>query len=160
MTFELKGRHVLGLLLAFFGVTIAVNAVFATYAVSTFSGEDVSKPYLRGLDYNTTIAERAAQQGLGWSAEIGAVRGPQTDVTVSVRIVGHDGVPKDDLKVEAKLRRPTDASLDRTFAVDAAGKGTYRAVQNGVSPGQWDVIARATSANGDVFEAQRRVVLP
>ncbi len=160
MTFELKGRHVLGLLLAFFGVTIVVNAVFATYAVSTFSGEDVSRPYLRGLDYNTTIAERAAQKGLGWSAEIGASRGADANLIVSLRVVGADGAPRNNLSVELKLRRPTDASLDRTFVMDAAGDGTYRAVRIGVSPGQWDVIARATSANGDVFEAQRRVVLP
>ena len=84
----------------------------------------------------------------------------QADVIVTVRIVGADGMPKDDLKVEATLRRPTDASLDRTIALDAAGNGKYRAVQNDVSPGQWDVIARATSSDGDVFEAQRRVVLP
>lgn len=160
MKFELTGGHVLSLLLVFFGVTIAVNAVFATYAVSTFSGEDVNKPYLSGLEYNKMIDARSAQEKLGWSAEIGATCDTGANVIVTLRIVGADGMPKDNLKVETRLRRPTDANLDRTFSLDAEGNGKYRATQNDVSPGQWDLIARAVSSDGDVFEAQRRVVLP
>ena len=44
---ELKGVHVLALILGFSGVTIGVNVVFITYAYSTFTGEDVP----RGLEF-------------------------------------------------------------------------------------------------------------
>lgn len=159
MIFELKGGHVLAMLLAFFGVTIAVNVLFTFYAISTFSGEDVTKPYLHGLEYNKTLTARAAQDGLGWSAEIGAMREGDADILVSVRIVGSDGMPRSSLRVEATLRRPTNASLDRTLALEAVGDGLHRAALKDVSRGQWDVIARATSGDGDVFEAQRRIVL-
>lgn len=159
MTFELKGGHVLAVMLAFFGITIAVNAVFAVYAVSTFSGEDVSKPYMRGLEYNRTLAAREAQAKLGWSAEIDAARGGGSSIEVTVKIWASGGTPKAGLTVRATLRRPIDASLDRTIALAAVEAGIYRAVLKDISPGQWDVIVLAKSSEGAVFEAERRIVL-
>ncbi len=159
MKIELKGGHVLAVMLAFFGITIAVNAVFAVYAVSTFSGEDVSKPYMRGLEYNKTLAAREAQGNLGWSAEIDAARGDGSSIVVTVKISASGGIPKAGLTVRATLRRPTDASLDRTIALEAVEAGTYRSVLKDISPGQWDVIAFAESSEGAVFEAERRIVL-
>jgi nitrogen fixation protein FixH len=157
MTFELKGGHVLALLLAFFGITIAVNAAFTAYAISTFSGEDVTKPYLRGLEYNRTLAERSAQTGLGWKAEI-AVSRDGADALIVVRIADRNGQPLSSLAVEATLRRPTNAALDKTLALDPIGGGEYRAVARDIIAGQWDVIARA-KGDGASFEAERRVVL-
>jgi nitrogen fixation protein FixH len=159
MTFELKGGHVLAVMLAFFGITITVNAAFTFYAISTFSGEDVSKPYMRGLEYNRTLAAREAQDRLGWSAQIDAARGGGSSVVVTVKISATGGIPKAGLAVRATLRRPTDASLDRTIVLNAVEPGTYRADVKDVSPGQWDVIASAKSSEGAVFEAERRIVL-
>ena len=157
MIHELKGWHVLAMMLAFFGVTIAVNVAFTVYAVGTFSGEDVSKPYLQGLAYNRTLEARAAQAALGWSATIDAVR-ENGGVSVSARIADRDGQAKSALTVEALLRRPTDARLDRTIELTAIGDGTYRAVTAELPGGAWDVVVRARK--GDVlFEATRRVVL-
>ncbi len=156
MTWELKGWHVLAMILCFFGITIAVNVALAVYAVDTFSGEDVTTPYVRGLEYNRTLAARAAQQSLGWIASVDAVR-ENTDAAISVRIQDRNGQAKNVLTVEATLRRPTDANLDRTIALVPAGNGYYKAVASGLAPGAWDVIVHAKS--GDVaFEAQRRVV--
>ncbi len=157
MTHELKGWHVLVMMTAFFGVTIAVNVAFTIYAVGTFSGEDVSKPYLRGLEYNRTLETRAAQAALGWNATIDAVH--ENDGTaVSARITDRDGQAKSALTVEALLRRPTDARLDRAIELTAIGDGTYRAVAVDLPAGAWDVVVRAKKGD-TVFEATRRVVL-
>lgn len=157
MTTELKGWHVLVMMLAFFGITIAVNVMFTIYAIGTFSGEDVSKPYLKGLEYNRTLEARAAQSALGWNATIEVVR-ENGGAAISAHIAGRDGLAKSALSVEAVLRRPTDARLDRTIELTPAGDGNYRAVAAAVAPGAWDVIVR--TKNGDVaFEATRRVVL-
>ena len=131
--------------------------VFTIYALSTFSGEDVTKPYLRGLEYNKTLAARAAQESLGWSVEIDAARDGDADVVVSRTHRGSTEC-RSGFRLEATLRRPTNASLDRTIALEARAAGTIAEFE-GVSRGQWDVIARATSGDGDVFEAQRRIVL-
>ena len=57
----LTGRHVLMMLIAFFGVIFAVNGVFLYAAISTFDGTDTSSAYQKGIDYNTTIAESEEQ---------------------------------------------------------------------------------------------------
>ncbi len=158
MNFELKGVHVLAVLLGFFGVTFAVNGIFITYAVSTFSGEDVDKPYLRGLAYNETLDERAAQAALKWTASVYVVREGASDAVVTVSVRGADGKPRSGLTVEAALRRPTDARLDQTLTLEYAGDGVYRGTAKNIAAGQWDVIAR-TTANGSPFEAERRVLL-
>lgn len=159
MTFELKGWHVLAMLLAFFGVTIAVNVVFTTYALSTFSGEDVSKPYLRGLEYNKTLAARAEQAKLNWSASIDVVRADSSGTDVTVVVTGANGEALSALDVSATLRRPTDARLDRTLTLTAIGEGRYRVRIDDLAAGQWDVIARVGVTEAPVFEAERRVLL-
>jgi nitrogen fixation protein FixH len=159
MTFELKGWHVLAMLLAFFGITIAVNVVFTTYALSTFSGEDVSKPYVRGLEYNNTLAARAAQAKLKWTASIEMVRADSSGADVTVVVTGGNGEPLSALELSAKLRRPTDARLDRDLTLSAIGEGRYRARVDDLAAGQWDVIARVGAAEAPLFEAERRVLL-
>jgi nitrogen fixation protein FixH len=157
MTKELKGWHVLVMMLVFFGVTIAVNVAFTIYAIDTFSGEDVSKPYLKGLAYNRTLETRATQAALGWRATVDAVR-DDGGAEISAHIEDRGGKPKNALSVEAVLRRPTDASLDRAVALEPVGGGDYKALLPDLAPGVWDVIVRAK--HGDTaFEAERRVVL-
>lgn len=160
MTFELKGWHVLLMLLAFFGITIAVNVVFTTYALSTFSGEDVSKPYLRGLEYNKTLAARAEQAKLKWTASIEVAREGVAGAVVTVSITGADGQAVGGLSsVTALFKRPTDANLDKTVSLEPLGGGQYRGRVADVVAGQWDVVARAGSGDAPSFEAERRVML-
>lgn len=155
---QLKGSHVLFATLAFFGVTIGVNIAMATYAITTFSGEDIPNPYIQGLAYNKTLAAHTAQSKLGWIAAIDARRaGQETTVTVAIR--DRDDRNLANLKVEVTFRRPTNAKLDRTEALVGDGGGTYAAELSGLAPGAWDVIARTTAPDGTLFEATRRVVL-
>ena len=157
MTFELKGGHVLAVLLAFFAITVAVNTVFTVYAISTFSGEHVAKPYVRGLEYNRTLATRAAQAALGWKAELALSR-EGNGALVILRIVDRGGKPLIDLDAEVVLQRPTNAALDKTVNLDPMGSGEYRATVAELATGQWDVIAQL-KRDGATFEAQRRIVL-
>ena len=160
MTRELKGWHVLTMLLCFFGVTIAVNVAMSYYAIRTFSGEDVSTPYMRGLAYNETLRERATQAKRGWRAELGVRRNKAGTASIEVHIADRDAAPLSGLKVSATLRRPTNAALDRTITLAARGGGRYAGDVAGVLPGQWDVSVSAANGDAEVFEADRRVVMP
>jgi len=131
-----------------------------TYALSTFSGEDVPTPYMRGLAYNKTLIERAAQQASGWTASIELARVGVTAAAISVAIKSKDGMPRNGLTIDATLRRPTDAALDRTVRLQAGGDGLYRAAVANVAAGQWDVVVRDAASGGASFEATRRVMLP
>jgi nitrogen fixation protein FixH len=156
---ELKGWHVLLITLAFFGVTIGVNIVMATYAITTFSGEDTPNSYAAGVAYNKTLAAHAAQRQLGWTAVIDLEPESQGRQALDVTIKDANAQPLTGLTVEVTFRRPTDAHLDRSVPLVRAADGKYAGEVAALAPGLWDVIARTHDAAGTPFEATRRVVV-
>lgn len=160
MTREIKGWHVLVMLLVFFGITIGVNSVFVSYALSTFAGEDVDQPYMKGLDYNKTIAARVAQQKLGWTATLSAGRNDARAIAVELHVEDRDKHAVNGLDVSVTFRHPTNAHFDREAKLEPQGNGIYRATLVKVLPGQWDVIADAQMKGQASFAAKRRILLP
>lgn len=152
-SFELRGWHVLAGMLAFFGTVIAVNVYFAIVALGTFPGEDVTHPYIQGLEYNRTIAERRAQLAMGWRAAASLERTRDgADLVINLR--QRDGSPLDGAAVEGALRWPADAHRDRALAFRQDGPGRYVAHLGALSEGDWDLRARATQhARAFDFEA-------
>lgn len=155
---ELKGRHVLAVFIAFFGVMFAVNITFMSYALSTFTGEDRPRPYVAGLEYNKTLKARAAQKEHGWRATIDTARVGR-DVVANVSIVDRNGAPQRGLSPTLVFRRPTNAALDQSFPLAPTGD-LYRVTAPSIVPGQWDLVVQSTLPDGTTFEAQRRVLLP
>ena len=142
--FELRGWHVLAMLLLFFGAIIGVNVAFAVAAVSTFPGEDVQRSYIQGLHYNQTLAERRAQAQLGWRAGAELTGGP-ADAQVVVTLHDRAGAPLDSAQVTGELERPTDSRFDHPLRFVRTGPGAYTADATRLLPGRWRLRARATS---------------
>ena len=157
---ELKGWHVLVMILAFFGVTIGVNSIFVSYALSTFAGEDVKQPYQKGLEYNDKLASKQAQAALGWQATIAARREKNGESVFVVRLVNAENQPLSALDVDLQLRHPANAYLDRSLKLMPLGDGVYEARVADLKRGQWDVMASTQSSEKVAFQATRRVVLP
>ncbi|MEM7728572.1 MAG: FixH family protein [Pseudomonadota bacterium] len=143
---ELTGRHVLIMLLIFFGLIIGSSIWFTTLAVTSFRGEDVEKSYRQGLDYNHTLAEREAQAALGWAASVNTVGTPDDRMLV-VRLDAGDR-KLFGLEVTGKLRHPVDTDLDRNLAFQPGPDGTLRADLSGLI-GQWVLQAQATDGRDD-----------
>ena len=59
------GRHMLLVMVAFFGVTITVNLVLAFFATSSWTGLIVKNSYVASQEYNEKLAEARAQDALG-----------------------------------------------------------------------------------------------
>jgi nitrogen fixation protein FixH len=72
----LTGRHVLGVVVGFFAVIIALNIWFLTLAYRTFPGQVSDTPYEDGLAFNQRLAAQAAQARRGWEAA-GAAASPR-----------------------------------------------------------------------------------
>jgi nitrogen fixation protein FixH len=70
MTRRFTGWHMLGVMFAMFGTIIAVNLVMATLAVRTFGGTVVDNSYVASQEFNRWLAERRAQDRLGWSISV------------------------------------------------------------------------------------------
>lgn len=140
--FTLRGWHVLTWLIAFFGVVITVNVYFAVAAVGTFPGEDVTHPYIQGLEYNQTLAEHRAQQAQGWRVTAGLIRASRGAV-LQVDLRQRDRTPLLGAHVEGVLRWPADVHRDRALHFSEAGGGRYVAEINGLAEGDWDLRATA-----------------
>lgn len=159
MTRNLSGRGVLLCLIGFFAVVIAVNAYFIFVSVDTFRGEDEQKPYLQGVEYNQTLARRAAQRSLGWRAAVSASRLASGEVRVAVALTRPDGTPQPGVKLQGELRHPADENRDRSLKLREVSPGSYQAYLSGIHPGRWDILIQ-TARNDVPFEASRRLWVP
>lgn len=160
MTATLTGRGVLLWLGGFFAVIIAMNVYFITVSISTFRGEDEQKPYLQGIEYNTTLARRAEQTRLSWHAAVSATRRTGGHVVIGVTLKDHKGRALTGLTLNAELRHPSDENLDRALRLKAVSAGHYEADAGAVRAGQWDVMVTGADKNAAPFEAVRRVWVP
>lgn len=151
--FTIKGRHVLVAFVLFFGLIAAVDAVFISLAYRTFSGQVAKNPYEAGLLYDRTLAKRAAQAKLGWSATL-AVGGDVVELVITDKA----GQGVDGLTVEATLDRPATDVGGQTLSLSGRGDGRYLA--DATLSGAWDVEVLATGPDGVRFETGRRVIAP
>ena len=156
---RVSGRFVLLCLGVFFTAIIAVNVLFIVLSVKTFSGEDESQPYLQGVAYNKTLAQRRAQAELGWHANLSAARLKDGAVRVTLSIADAKGIPQGPGAMAGRLRHPADEERDRDLRFRVAGPGLFVADLKGVAAGYWDVVTH--SAGSQIpFDAERRVWVP
>ena len=73
---EFTGRHMAAILVAGFGVVIAVNLMMARFAVSTFGGVVVENSYVASQEFNTWLERAAQSRAIGWEPH--ASEGPAT----------------------------------------------------------------------------------
>jgi nitrogen fixation protein FixH len=142
----LTGKHVLAMLLVFFGIIMTVSIVFTTLAVQSFRGEDIKQSYRQGIEYNKTLADRAAQSDLGWRAAVN-VTGDIKDRRLIVKVTGTDDQGLSNFTITGRLRHPADQTLDRPLDFTVGPDGLARADISGLY-GQWTVQAQATNGDG------------
>lgn len=127
------GRHMLAIMLGFFGVVIAVNVTMATFAARTFGGTVVDNSYVASQHFNRWLAEARAQERLGWTARLALDEGRRVRVALGDRQGALGGAD-----VTAVARHPVGRASDVTLRFRAAGNGIY--VSEGVlPPGRWQV---------------------
>ena len=153
---QLKGWHVLLMMLGFFSIMFTANGIFLYHAITSFPGEDVKKSYVQGLDYNRTLEARRAQRALGWAAAAGFDKGRLVFELKDANdrdIYGHD--------VEAELRRAATIYDDRTIQLSRAASGAFVADLPDLETGQWTVRFSVRShETGDlVFVAQKELTV-
>ena len=154
---KLKGWHVLLIMLGFFGVIFAVNGVFLYHAVTSFPGEDVKKSYVQGINYNQTLAARAAQAELGWRAEAGL-----QDDTVIFRLSDADAQPLSNYTVIGELRRLATQEADQVLAFRAAPGGEYIAPSGTLEAGQWRLRISVLGRDDEtvLFKTDKTLLVP
>ena len=125
-----KGTWVLLSFAAFFGVIVAVNAVFITLALETHSGVVVERPYERGLAFNEILEKARAQADIEYdvSYEGGVLR---------------LSLPVTTAEVAALFMRQVKGGDDFEMVLAHRGGGVYEAVPEMPLPGAWRVRLKA-----------------
>ncbi len=119
-TFRIKGWHVLAGFIAFFGLIIAVNAVFVIQATRSFPGESFERPYERGVRYNEKLQARRRADAEGWQASF------TRDDDFVVSIVNAQG-PVDGLEVDLVFKWAGQPDGDKKLRLTGIGDGQYQA---------------------------------
>lgn len=152
----LTGRHVLLVLLSFFGVMLAVNGIFIYFALSTFNGTASDNAYIEGLHYNERIAAAEAQ------ARYGITHRTTFDghTGLGVVLVHKDDRPAAGLVVAAAISRPSTSrdSLALTFTERAPG--SYHAAP-ALQPGAWifELTVRQSTSGTVLYQAKEKLWL-
>ena len=141
---QLRGRHVLMILLGAFGVIILANLALTVAAVRSFPGMDIKNSYVASQQFE---AKRMSQERLGWQSH--AEYGDGT-LSVAVNTVNDRPAQLEDLSI--RIGRPTHQRSDQwpDFRFD----GSHYTAAIMLEPGYWNIDLRASALDGTAFTQQ------
>ncbi|MBN8945141.1 MAG: FixH family protein [Rhizobiales bacterium] len=156
----LTGRAVLLMLLGFFGVIVAVNAVMATFAVGTMPGTVTDNGYRASQRFNAELEAARVRAAQGWASDAHVERAAGGAAALRLALRTIDGQPVGELDLSALLVRPTEPAADRIFTLTAEGEGRYAGLAEAVVPGAFDLVIVARRAGTLVYRSRNRIQLP
>jgi nitrogen fixation protein FixH len=150
MASEFTGKHMLIIILSFFGVVIGVNLTMAWLANSSWSGLIVSNGYVASQSFNSDLQHIRAQQSLGWTVQLTHDAGK-----VRFSVKDKRGNHVDGLDVTGSVQRTvTDRDDIRLhFTETASGEYTSPAA---MAPGLWEVAIAAKARDGTLYQHVER----
>ncbi|PNU03860.1 FixH family protein [Novosphingobium guangzhouense] len=146
-----NGRHMTAILVAGFGVVVAVNVTMATLASTTFGGIVVENSYVASQDFNRWLDEAAKEKALGWTLD--ARRGAGGRVMVDLQ-VGPAEAPAVHTRLTAVARHPLGRLPDTALTFRHEG-GHW--ISDGPLPaGRWTLRFDA-EADGRQWRTEREI---
>ena len=128
---EFTGRHMLAILVAFFGVVISVNMFMAYKASSTWKGLVVPNSYVASQHFEIDKQKRAAQAKLGWQVKL-SIDGNRLAVGLS----DEQGASIDGAAVMVKLTRPLSDRDDMAITLKRDDAGRFVSDET-LTAGDW-----------------------
>ncbi len=156
-TGRLTGRHVLGMLGAFFFVMFAANVALIYFALHTLHGSELENPYDASQAYNRRILEARAQDERGWTANV-MTRAEGQGERVMVEFRDRTGAPISDLQVTARFEHPFDAAKDRQTSLSSDGLD-YEGVASPIATGRWTLVIEANRGLERLFRSENKLAV-
>ncbi|PDQ23064.1 cytochrome oxidase [Mesorhizobium sanjuanii] len=150
---EFTGRHMLIIILAFFGVIIAVNLTMATLASTSWTGLVVENTYVASQQFNRKAEEGRAQAALGWTGKLTIAWG---DVRYSLSDAAGKPVPLHGVKV--LFRHPAYEAADKSVTL-ALASGQEFAAKHTPRDGVWIVEVDADAGLTEPYRDVRRIMI-
>ena len=141
------GWHMTGILVAFFGVVIAVNFGMGYLAVHTFSGEVVENSYDASQVFNTWLDAAAKEKALGWNAPVAR----QIDGRLAIEVTGA-GTQNATITGEAWRPLGTSGAI-HSITFTRQGTSTSYVSQQSLGTGRW-VLRLTLNAGGKQWHSQ------
>ncbi len=138
---EFTGRHMLAIMVCFFGVIISVNLTMAYMARKSWTGFVAQNTYVASIDFNAQAAAARAQEALGWSSELGMEGG-----ILTYRLADAEGRPVAADLAQAYFRHPAYDADDRQAVLARQPDGSF-VTDMALPDGQW-IIEIDTPAAG------------
>jgi len=129
------------ILVAFFGVVVAVNFTMARYAVGTFGGTVVDNSYVASQEFNTWLRQAHRQAKLGWTPEF--VLTADRHISIVASASGHALL---DATLAGTLRHPLGQAPDQEILFDALGRGRWISL-SAVPKGRWIIHLTLTQVD-------------
>jgi nitrogen fixation protein FixH len=150
--FRFTGRHMLMIMVAFFGTIVTVNGFMAYKATSTWTGLIVKNGYVASQDFNHLQEEWRAQAARGWTGDISYGAG-----MVSFTLTGKDGKPVVLDQVSAQIGRPAFNKDDHSLQLNYTGSGRYEAA-GVLAKGPWAITVTGQSPEGP-YRLEKRIMV-
>ncbi|MEL6365985.1 MAG: FixH family protein [Pseudomonadota bacterium] len=155
--FILRGWHVFAAFVAFFGVILVANIALVTTAARSFPGEEASKAYARGLDYNAVLKAERAEAALGWRVE-NVISREGGIVRIQLEISDPYGEPLRELGVSGRLKHPAAHRADVELEFAQIGRAVFEARAE-IDPGAWILEFDAETAAGARIDRRERLFI-
>jgi len=152
-SFVFTGRHMLAIMIAFFGVIISVNLLMAYYANTSWSGILAKNTYVASQEFNIKANEARKWAERGFKGEF-AVKG----ALLEFRLSGPQAEIAALKTIDALFHRPVGDKQDFALTLNKSADGVFSA-EHKLGAGQW-IVDLAATANGTVIyhQAERIVI--
>ena len=135
---EFTGRDMAVLMVAGFGIVVAVNFYMASLAIGGFGGVVVENSYVASQKFNGWLDEAREGGKLGYAVNM--TRSGDGRLVVTTQ-----GVPQA-ARVSAELRRPLGQPQDMSLQLEQVAPGSYASTET-LPSGRW--IARVAVTDGN-----------
>ncbi|MCW5721749.1 MAG: FixH family protein [Devosia sp.] len=146
------GYHFLFIIVAFFGVIIAVNLTLAIASSRTWTGLVVQNSYVEGQRFNDIQQAVAAQKAAGWTLATA-----YQDGEIVFQALDAEGRPLILDDISAFVRRPVGGHDDTTVPLALSGDVYVGALP--LTAGVWDITVRTAETELGPIEYERRVTV-
>ncbi len=150
---EFTGRHMLAIMLAFFGTIIAVNLVMAIFASRSWTGLVVKNSYVASQQFNEKAAEGREQAARNWTPVLELQPG-----AVAFHLNDRAGALIELAAVKTNFRRPAYEAEDFSIELTRQAGGAFSAKAD-IRDGIWIIETVADIGGEHAYRDTRRIVL-
>jgi nitrogen fixation protein FixH len=159
MSKQFTGKHMLIIMLTFFGIIFVVNGIMIYFSQSSWTGLETKDAYRKGVKYNQQLSASRAQNDRGWTMNITHDEKPDGSLSFVVEPKDKQKEALSRLDIEIELKRPTHEGIDRKFKLEESGLGVYTGATETLPKGKWYVVVTAAQKNEILYRSKNELYL-